>query len=79
MLVAKGGEGRNNAGKWNNNNMQGDGTITMMHENGIITIMQEGGTTPITLGDGTITKEVTMMLGDGSTRILIAIVRNPAT
>ena len=54
--------------------------------------MQEGGTTPITLGDGTITKEETMMLGDetitkeetmmlgdGSTTILVAIVRNPGT
>ena len=31
------------------------------------------------LGDGTITKEETMMLGDGSTTILVAIVRNPGT
>jgi len=50
--------------------MQGNRTITMMREGGIKTTM---------MGYGTITKKETMMLGDGTMTILVAIVRNLGT
>ncbi|KAH0702181.1 hypothetical protein KY285_016459 [Solanum tuberosum] len=99
VLVAKGGGGRNNAGRWNNNNDAGRwnnnndvGKWNHNNDAGMWNNNNNSGRWNKTLGDGTITKEETMMLGegtitkeetmmlgDGSTTILVAIVRNPGT